>query len=503
MGRAFHFIAPVTCLLGLSVFALLSLCFSDNDRPSDHEPPQPSSIPSPSYPDAQLQMPKEVHPIKLNFAPQPVSSTKQEVEHDAKSAVDAANHEELASPTIGESIDFGLSIFDQRQLKRLPLIPDAEPILELNASSAEPDQDPLPIDPQPTPAMVNVTPTRVEVEQMVLPSQQAPLPDPNEAVALPEAIDHGFELDESAEIQPLESPTESILNEHPRNESPQNARRAMAVVSRRADQIIEHAISLASRNAPYYARARFLMALRTIVESLDVAEGGAEHVRSLEAGLGALREAEGFVASSPDVSVDVRAIASTHKTPILQSTEEAEVSSVIARQRYYTYAQTKLAESCGSVAAGARALYGLGKLFSIDSFQANDGSMVNGAKAIVFHRAAMIVDPKNYKAANELAVLMGRYGEFETARGLLLHCLAVHRMPEAWYNLSVVHRQLGEADLAKRAEYEYQLTSRGAKGPASSMDQIIRWVDPKTFSSSPNPTTATPPRAANRRHNRN
>ena len=129
--------------------------------------------------------------------------------------------------------------------------------------------------------------------------------------------------------------------------------------------------------------------------------------------------------------------------------------------------------------------------------------MVNGAKAIVFHRAAMIVDPKNYKAANELAVLMGRYGEYETARGLLLHCLAVHRMPEAWYNLSVVHRQLGEADLAKRAEYEYQLTSRGAKGPASSMDQIIRWVDPKTFSSSPNPTTATPPRAANRRHNRN
>jgi hypothetical protein len=258
-------------------------------------------------------------------------------------------------------------------------------------------------------------------------------------------------------------------------------RTAMATVAERAEELVRHGFSLAGRNATYSARAEFLVALWMIAEARDAQIGGGQHVRDLDAGLLALREADDFVTRSPDASVNVAGLVESHGTPVLQGLG-VDVSAVIARQRYYAFAQERLAQACGSEPAASWALYGMGKLHTSPALQAGDSLLLNGAKAMVYHRAALTVNPRHYLSANELGVLLARYGELEVARDVLLEALRVQRFPEAWYNLSIVHQRLGEYDLARRARYEWELArSEPVAGQPVVADQPLRWVDPGTF----------------------
>ena len=67
------------------------------------------------------------------------------------------------------------------------------------------------------------------------------------------------------------------------------------------------------------------------------------------------------------------------------------------------------------------------------------------------------------------------------ARQLLIHSVTVHSNLEAWHNLSVVHRRLGEADLAQKANAEWQLLAKQTGKTRSDANEMVRWVDPQTF----------------------
>jgi hypothetical protein len=113
-----------------------------------------------------------------------------------------------------------------------------------------------------------------------------------------------------------------------------------------------------------------------------------------------------------------------------------------------------------------------------------DPLALHGPQSIVFHQAALAADNANWLAANELGVLYARYGQLPEARQLLVHSVTVHPHIEGWHNLTAVHRRLGETEMAQRAEAERQLVAQQTGKSSAQSNDMIRWVDPKTFAAS-------------------
>jgi tetratricopeptide (TPR) repeat protein len=157
---------------------------------------------------------------------------------------------------------------------------------------------------------------------------------------------------------------------------------------------------------------------------------------------------------------------------------------LVALQRYYTYAQEQLAEACGNEPTASMALYGMGKIHTLLARRSGEFETLHGPKAMAMHQAALLVDPNNYRAANELGVLLARYSQLDDARRVLLHSLSIYPQAESWHNLSVVHERLGENDLARRARYEWQLVRERRNGVAvadNTVESPVQWVDSNTF----------------------
>ncbi|MEQ8789915.1 MAG: hypothetical protein RIC55_26710 [Pirellulaceae bacterium] len=254
---------------------------------------------------------------------------------------------------------------------------------------------------------------------------------------------------------------------------------AMAAVSQQAMETVQYGISLAERGATHSARAQFIQALRMVSQALDATETGTAHSDGLAKGLRALEEAEDFVprGSQLEADMNVESIIAAHRTPIFKGQEPP--SALVALQRYYTYAQDKLADAAGATPAGSMALFGLGKLYAVQPGQTPEQLRLSAPKAMALHHAALTTDARNFRAANELGVLLARYGQLQDARGVLLHGLSLHATPSMWHNLSVVHERLGEVDLARRAKHEYELALQQA--PNDPLLSPVQWVSPETF----------------------
>jgi hypothetical protein len=188
--------------------------------------------------------------------------------------------------------------------------------------------------------------------------------------------------------------------------------------------------------------------------------------------------------------VNVGEIVSMHQTPVLKSHPTvATLSPVAAQQQYFAYAQAQLAMAAGGQQVASQALYRLGKLQTALAAHDADPQALHAPQAIVFHQAALTTDAANYLAANELGVLLARYGQLPEARSVLLHSVSVRPQLESWHNLAAVHKRLGEEDLSRRAEHERDLLAKqlGRTAPQSASD-LVRWVDPQTFAKSGNDT---------------
>ena len=258
---------------------------------------------------------------------------------------------------------------------------------------------------------------------------------------------------------------------------------------------MRYGFSLAQRGAFYSARAEFVRALEDIAQALDVVEGSLEHSRKLTAGLLAMKEAEDLVAGGARsaADLDVAFVTQSHETGVVEKGEL--ISALVARQRYYTFAQEALAEASGRQAAASMALYGLGKIYLAQAEQAPAEKHASDPKAMALFHSALLADRRNYQAANELGVLLARYGRLPEARGVLLHGLSQRSQAAGWHNLAVVHQRLGESELAARARYEWRRSGGQRQSP---MAASIQWVEPAAFARSatggPLPPPAPPAR---------
>ncbi len=262
---------------------------------------------------------------------------------------------------------------------------------------------------------------------------------------------------------------------------PARDRSGFRAVSERITALNHQAVNLANRGALYAAREDLQHALRLATQSLDAAEGTSGYSHALEEGLTALAEAEDFAlhGAAATVPMQVEQIVAGHRTPVLQDSATLEISPVIAMQRYYGYAGDRLTAAAGELPAAADSLYWLGKVHNGLARQSVQADRLQGPQAMVCFRAALSAAPQHYLAANELGVLLARYGQLNDAKRLLQQSVNTRPHAAGWQNLAIVHQRLGEGELAKLAEQEFiALSGR----PATNAKQPpVQWVEPQTF----------------------
>jgi tetratricopeptide (TPR) repeat protein len=195
-------------------------------------------------------------------------------------------------------------------------------------------------------------------------------------------------------------------------------------------------------------------------------------------------------------------IAAVHSTPVVRSDAEG-VTPREALERYYTFAQEQLATGMGLEPAGSAALTALGKLYTVLVEEQTMEVVAAQAKAMALHQAALVVDANNAVAANELGVLLARFGRPQDAQAWLEHSVGLAPHAATWHNLAVVHQQLGQASLAEQARrQEAALAQRTGRRATSAMPDI-RWVSPRELDAAPAdrpaPPAVTPTAPANTR----
>lgn len=264
---------------------------------------------------------------------------------------------------------------------------------------------------------------------------------------------------------------------------PPRDRSGFRAVTERINALNYQAVGLANRGALFAAREDLLQSLRIAAQSLDAADGTSAYSLALEQGLTALSEAEDFAlhGAAGTVPMRIEDIVAGHRTPVLRDIAAQETSPVIAMQRYYGFAGERLTAAAGELPAAADTLFWLGKIHNSLARQSQHADRLQGPHAMVCFRAALSVAPQHYLAANELGVLLARYGQLQDAKALLQQSVTTRSHAEGWQNLAIVHKRLGENELATLAEQE--LASLGGRGalannPGSS---AVRWVEPKTF----------------------
>lgn len=281
----------------------------------------------------------------------------------------------------------------------------------------------------------------------------------------------------SSQFEPLQ-PSPASLGPSPA--LPRSPSAAMQPVAERAMQKADLASTMAQRGMLYSARKELIEGLTLVARSLDVEQGDNQHAKALSAGLTALEEARDFARGAGQATAEVSSIAAGHRTPIFHHNPATPSSPVIAQQQYFSYAQEQIAFASGQIPAASQVLYRLGRLQSALAAQDADPLALHGPQAIVFHQAALSTDRGNWLAANELGVMYAKYGQLPAAKEMLIASVTTRPHLAGWQNLAAVHRQLGETDLAARAEWERQNLAKRS-GPTNGSSEVVRWVDSKTF----------------------
>jgi tetratricopeptide (TPR) repeat protein len=254
----------------------------------------------------------------------------------------------------------------------------------------------------------------------------------------------------------------------------------MAVISRRAHEHIDYGFNLAERRAVYSSQAEFTQALLLVAQALDTSEKTQVHSQAVLMGLQALREADDFVPRQGQVDLNVTRVLATHKTPVLKRAANPQMSPLVAMQAYYTYAQTQLIVAGGREPAAAAALYGMARLQGVMALENEVQKMMGGPKSIALYQAALAIDASNHAAANELGVLLARYGQWADAQLAFAESARLGNQPQTWDNLAQTYRRLGNQRAADEAVERYKVALREKQQHGTGRSPV-RLVDPETF----------------------
>ena len=220
--------------------------------------------------------------------------------------------------------------------------------------------------------------------------------------------------------------------------------------------------------------------MQLIAQANDAQQNTDLYTRALTAGLVAIKESSDFtrqIAGKPEL--DLARVVAGHKTPVLKHAIVGRVTPLQAAQRYYNYAQEQLAAAASQETPSSMALFGLAKV-ALALGDKRTASLERIGQAMTLYQAAVLTEPRNFLAANELGVLLAENGNLARSRELLAHSARLWPQAVTYRNLASVHLRLGEKELAERALAKAdELAKAGRTGEQSP----VRWVDPDTFAS--------------------
>lgn len=314
---------------------------------------------------------------------------------------------------------------------------------------------------------------------------------PKPAATAPRDVYTQAKPPEPAQPKPGPQPTE-VRRPEPPAASP--ATQQARMISSQADGHVRAAFSLAERGALYSARAELIQALRLVTQSLDAAQSTNEHGEALAAGLRALRESEDFIPRGTQLEADsdLAALITSHRTPVLKEVaadpQKLEtLTPMVAVQSYLLYAQQQLTAACDGAPAGSLSLYALGRLHMAMADLSAEAPQRKHPQAMTLYQAAVATDQNNFLAANELGVMLARYGRHEAAKQMLQLASRGKPRAETWHNLSAVHQQLGEQQLAALARQEFEAAKARQNGTLrfaahnGLSPPVVEWVSPEAF----------------------
>jgi tetratricopeptide (TPR) repeat protein len=263
-------------------------------------------------------------------------------------------------------------------------------------------------------------------------------------------------------------------------------------IARQADQQTRHGFELAGRGAYLAARSEFINALRLVAQGLDTDGQTKIHGKSLAAGLTALKEVEDFIPSGSKIEadLDIPDIIAGHTTPVLKDADKSSLTSLTAMKSYLTFAQEQLAQSAGNEVAGSMALHAMGKLHEELAKKKDTTIKAVAPKAMAFYQASLLVYPQNFMAANDLGVMLARNGNYDDARKMLEHSVAINQQSTVWHNLAMVYERLGRGNQARQAQQQasivMQMEQANRQKKLVSAGNQVRWVDENTFAQKSN-----------------
>jgi tetratricopeptide (TPR) repeat protein len=256
---------------------------------------------------------------------------------------------------------------------------------------------------------------------------------------------------------------------------------------------VQRGYKLAQRGAFFAARTEFIQVLRRVAQAKDAAAGTDQSSTALAAGLRAMDEAEDFVPQGAQLEgeLDVRGVASAHRTPVLRDRAE----TVLAHEAvalYHRFAQERLARAALDEQAGSMALYGLGKVyFRLAEQQDDDAQFVRGA--MTMYCAALDACPNNNLAANELGVLLCRTGHPAEAVESFTRAIDAAPTATAYHNLAVAQQKLNRPAEATANEMESQRLAAMERATNTLSRQAgIQWVTPAEMARVSHPAPLAP-----------
>ena len=272
----------------------------------------------------------------------------------------------------------------------------------------------------------------------------------------------------------------------------------MTAVAQRAEQAARRGFNLAERGALYSARAQFIESLRIIAEALDEQLETTAHTKALSAGLRAMEEVGDFAPRDGRLETDLnlKLIADAHRTPVLKNRGLEEITPADAQRMYLTYAQEQLAAAGGDQDVASLALHGLGRICVAPAELHGPREQMAEAKAVTFYQSALIIEPQNFMAANELGVVLTRYGRLNEAKAVFEQAVAHCDAPTSWRNLAVVCDRLGEPANAAEARHEADTAvARLQKNgyATAGMRYPLEWVSPDKFANNNSMVAAAAP----------
>jgi len=229
---------------------------------------------------------------------------------------------------------------------------------------------------------------------------------------------------------------------------------------------IEHGKSLSRRGSYFSAQQEFHAALHIITISNDSQTNSTRYSRALTEAAVAMKEAEDFVRTEleSEALLSVASTVETHQSKIINQTDLDQTLPKQAAQQYLQFAQNCLDQAGGRNVVSAEAFCCLGELHSSTKQSESSPRAMGIAKAIAFHRAALISDPNNSRSSNELGVLTAEIGQLDSAIALFQQSLVNNQTPQTWKNLAKAYRQKGEFDLANAADDQCEALLRPAFG---------------------------------------